>query len=142
MTRKPPSKTTWKPGESGNPAGKPRGTLSASTKLRRLIDVEAIVGRLQAAALDGDVQAARTLLERALPVYRASAEPVELPALAAAPHLTDKARAVLGAVAEGQVPPDVGAQLVSAIGAVSRLAEVDELTRRVAALEKKREKPE
>ena len=60
MTRKP-RKGQFRPGVSGNPAGKPPGTLSASTKLRKLIDVERIIARLQKAALDGDVQAARTL---------------------------------------------------------------------------------
>ena len=49
--------------------------------------------------------------------------------------VTDKARAVLGAVAAGKIPPDLGAQLVAAIGSVARLAEVDELVRRVSALE-------
>ena len=134
MTRKP-RKGQFRPGVSGNPAGKPPGTLSASTKLRKLIDVERIIARLQKAALDGDVQAARTLLERALPVYRTAAEPVELPELVGAKELTDKARVVLDAVADGRVPPDVGSQLVAAIGSVSKLAEVDELSRRVAALE-------
>jgi hypothetical protein len=106
-----------------------------------LIDAAAIVERLQEAALGGDVAAARTLLERALPVYRSSAEPVELPELDGAQELTDKARAVLDAVAKGRIPPDLGAQLVSAIGTVSRVAEVDELLRRIAALEEQRAKP-
>lgn len=111
------------------------GSQNASTRLRQLIDAEAIVERLQEAALAGDIPAARTLLERALPVYRSSAEPVELPELTAATDLTDKARAVLAAVADGRVPPDLGAQLVSAIGSVARVAEVDELLRRIAVLE-------
>ena len=72
-------KTRWKPGQSGNPAGRPAGSLCASTKLRKMIDAEGIVKKLQEAALEGDVQAARTLLERCLPVYRTSAEPVNLP---------------------------------------------------------------
>lgn len=139
MTRKQ-IKPQWKPGESGNPAGRPPGIPNPSTRLRKLIDAEKIVARLQEAALDGDVQAARTLLERALPVYRTSAEPVDLPELARATELTDKAQAVLDAVADGRVPPDVGSQLVAAIGSVSRLAEVDELARRVTALEQVRSK--
>lgn len=100
-----------------------------------MINAEAIVESLQTAALGGDVAAARTLLERALPVYRSSAEPVELPELIAATDLTDKARAVLSAVADGRIPPDLGAQLVSAIGSVAKVAETDELLRRIAALE-------
>lgn len=128
-------KSQWKPGESGNPAGRPPGTFNPSTRLRKLIDAEKIVARLQEAALGGDVQAARTLLERALPVYRTTAEPVNLPELADADELTDKAKAVLAAISDGRVPPDVGSQLVSAIGNVAQLSKVDELDRRVAALE-------
>ena len=98
--------------------------------------------KLQEAALAGDVQAARTLLERALPVYRASAEPVQLPGLNDTQALTDKAHAVLAAVADGSIPPDLGAQLVTAIGTVARVAEVDELARRIAALEEHHGKPQ
>jgi hypothetical protein len=135
MARRKPPAPPFKPGQSGNPAGRPKGTINPSTRLRRLIDVEKIIVQLQTAALAGDVPAARTLLERALPVYRTTAEPVELPELVAADDLTKKAHAVLGAVAAGRVPPDIGASLVAAIGSVSKIAEVDELLRRVAALE-------
>jgi hypothetical protein len=131
-----PGNGRFKPGESGNPKGRPKGIPQPSTRLRQMIDAEAIVMQLEKAALGGDVQAARTLLERALPVYRVAAEPVDLPELDAAEDLTAKARAVLDAVARGKVPPDLGAQLVSAIGNVARVAEVDELLRRVNALEK------
>jgi hypothetical protein len=135
MTKKKPPATAWKPGESGNPAGRPKGTPNPQARLRQMIDAEGIVTKLQEAALAGDVQAARTLLERALPVYRTAAAPVELPGLADAPALTDKAHAVLAAVANGSIPPDVGAQLLTAISTVARVAEVDELARRIAALE-------
>lgn len=140
MTRPKPPATAWKPGQSGNPAGRPKGSFNPQTKLRHMIDAEGIVKKLQEAALAGDVAAARTLLERALPVYRASAEPVLVPALNNALALTDKAHAVLAAVADGSIPPDLGAQLVTAIGTVARVAEVDELTRRVAALEERHDK--
>lgn len=137
MTKPKPPATAWKPGKSANPAGRPKGIPNPQAVLRKMIDAEGIVAKLQEAALAGDVQAARTLLERALPVYRASAEPVQLPGLNDALALTDKAHAVLAAVADGSIPPDLGAQLVTAIGTVARVAEVDELTRRIAALEEK-----
>lgn len=129
----------WKPGQSGNPDGRPKGSKNPSTKLRELIDAEAIVKKLEAAALAGDVQAARTLLERALPVYRATAEPVQVQGMGGADTLTDKARVVLEAVADGRIPPDVGAQLVGAIGTVARVVELDELLRRIEALENRHE---
>jgi polyhydroxyalkanoate synthesis regulator phasin len=136
VSKKPiPPKGPWKKGQSGNPAGRPRGIPNPQSRLRNMIDAEAIVKRLELAALEGDVQAARTLLERALPVYRVSSAPIAMPELEGAQSLTDKANAVLSAVGNGRVPPDLGAQLVAAIGAVSRLSEVDELLRRVEALE-------
>jgi len=136
--RKPP-RGAWQPGQSGNPAGRAKGSINVATRLRKMIDAEAIVKKLEAAALGGDVQAARTLLERALPVYRATAEPVQVDGIQGADTLTDKARVVLEAVADGRVPPDIGAQLVTAIGTVARVAEVDELLRRIEALEKRNE---
>ncbi len=142
MTKQKPPATAWKPGQSGNPEGRPKGIPNPQAKLRRMIDAGKIVKRLQEAALGGDVQAARTLLERALPVYRASAEPVQLPGLNDALALTDKAHAVLAAVADGSIPPDLGAQLVTAIGTVARVAEVDELQRRIEALEERHGKPD
>lgn len=133
-------KPPWPKGKSGNPAGRPKGSKNPSTKLRELIDIEPILKKLQTAAEGGDVQAARTLLERALPVYRTTAQPVELPELGQAETLTEKAWAILAAVADGSLPPDLGAALVGAIGNVAKVAEVDELMRRVAALEQEHAK--
>ncbi|HQQ69322.1 MAG TPA: DUF5681 domain-containing protein [Alicycliphilus sp.] len=58
-TRKPPA-AAWKPGQSGNPKGRPPGTGDVA-KLRAAIagNVPAILESLTTAALAGDVQAAR-----------------------------------------------------------------------------------
>lgn len=132
--RKPPGKP-WKPGQSGNPKGRPPGIPNKTERLRQMIDAEALVKSLHKAALGGDVGAARTLLERCLPPIKATAAAVALPALAAAVDLTAQARAVLDAVAVGALPADLGTALVQSIAAIGRIAEIDELTRRLAALE-------
>jgi len=113
-TKPTPPSPPWRHGQSGNPKGRPRGSVNPSTRLRQLIDVEPILRGLQAAAEAGDVQAARTLLERALPVYRTSMAPVELPALAQAATLPARASAILAAIADGELPADVGATLLRA----------------------------
>lgn len=128
-------KPRWKPGQSGNPKGRPKGIPNPQARLRKMINAEKIVKELERAALAGDVQAARTLLERALPVYRLTAAPVNVPAAAAAETATGKAQAVMDAIAVGKIPPDVGAQLIAAIGALVRVVEIDELERRIAAIE-------
>jgi len=51
--------------------------------------------------------------------------------------LTDQGRAVLTAVAAGALAPGQGSQLITAIGALARVAEIDELTARITSLEEK-----
>ena len=49
--------------------------------------------------------------------------------------LTDQGRAVLAAVAAGELAPSQGAALIGALGTMAKIHEVDELERRIAALE-------
>lgn len=104
-------------------------------KLRAAIaqHVPTIIERLVAAALQGDTGAARLLLERVCPPLKATEEaaPLALPD----GTLTEQGRAVLGAVAAGELAPGQGAALLGAIGTLARVAEVDELERRLTALE-------
>ena len=124
----------WKPGESGNPAGRKPGTGEVA-KLRAAIaaHLPGILAQLVEAAKAGDVQAARLLLERVIPPVKAA----EAPQAVALPGetLTDKGRAVLAAVSAGELAPGQGAALLGALGTLARVAEVDELERRIAALE-------
>ena len=131
--KKPPPHA-WRPGQSGNPAGRPKG--SGQIGAMRATIAEAVPELLQTMlqrALDGDVGAARLLLERAVPALKAT----ELPLSLALPDgsLTEQGRAVLSAVAAGDIGPGQGAALIAAVGQLARVAEVDELGRRIAALE-------
>ena len=132
--KKPPGR--WKAGESGNPAGRKPGTGEVA-KLRAAIGkrVPELLAAMMARALEGDVGAARLLLERAIAPLKA----VEQTHVLSLPDgtLTDQGRAVLAAVAAGELAPGQGAQLLTAIGTLARVAEIDELAARVAALENK-----
>ena len=66
------SQTTWKPGQSGNPAGRTSGAGEIG-KLRASIaaHVPSIITTMVSKALEGDAGAARLLLERAIPPIRA-----------------------------------------------------------------------
>lgn len=133
-TRKPPA-AAWKPGQSGNPKGRPAGAGEVA-KLRAAIagNVPAILESLTTAALAGDVQAARLLLERVIAPLKA-AEQAQALNLPDGTTLTDQGRAVLAAVAAGELAPGQGAALLGAIGTLARVAEVDELARRIEVLE-------
>lgn len=134
MTNKTPA-NLWKPGQSGNPAGRPPGQ-SAITRLRAQLEPDApqILETMVAAAKGGDVQAARLILERILPPFKPTEQAMEL--ALEGKTLTDKGRAVLGAVSAGELAPGQGSQLIAAIGTLARVAEIDDLERRIAELER------
>lgn len=128
----------FKPGRSGNPDGRPKGTPDRRTTLLKELeaDLPALLAKLKANALKGDTMALRFLLDRVMPLRKATTEPVELPELANAGTLPEKADALLRAIAEARLPPDVGALLVGAIGTAARVEEVAELRERLEALER------
>ena len=134
MTTRRTPRTAWKPGQSGNPGGRPPGTGTIG-KLRASIeaDIPEILAALTEQAKRGDVPAARLLLERTLPPMRPTehAQPLALPD----GTLTEQGRAVLAAIAAGELGPQQGAQLLGAIAQLGRVAEIDELERRIRALE-------
>lgn len=132
------TKTSWKPGQSGNPKGKAANSGEVA-KIRAAIAAElpAILKTLVEQALAGDTQAARLLLERTVAPLKAMepAQAIHLPE----GSLTAQGRAVLAAVAAAELAPGQGAQLLGAIGGLARVAEIDELAQRIEALEKQQE---
>lgn len=127
----------WKAGESGNPAGRPPGVGEVS-KLRAAIAerVPELLAALVTKALEGDIGAARLLLERAIAPLKGIEQAVTLQ-LPDGDTLTAQGRAVLSAVAGGELAPSQGAALLGAIGTLARVTETVELLARITALEEK-----
>ena len=72
------------------------------------------------------------LLDKCLPSLR----PVDLPvSLPHAPGLADHGRLIIEAMVQARITPDEAATVLQAIATQARVVEVDELDRRVAALE-------
>lgn len=128
-------KGRFAPGNQASPGRPPGKGLAA--ELRTVIgdDMHRIISKLKELALAGDVQAARILLDKAVP----SLKPVEEVSLIDLPlgGLADQGRALLGAVSTGALAPGQGAVLMSALGSLAKLIETDELIARIAALESK-----
>ena len=63
----------WNHGQSGNPKGRPRKSQKSMAQLRSQISehLPDVIEVLANAAKDGDVQAARILVERCVPSMRA-----------------------------------------------------------------------
>lgn len=134
MTEKP-KRGRWKAGESGNPTGRKPGTGEVA-KLRNSIaaHLPEIITQLVAKAKEGDAQAARLLLERVLPALRPIEQPVAL-SLPAGDGITGQGRAIVQAVADGTLAPGQGAQLLTGLGSLARIVEIDELEKRISLLE-------
>jgi len=100
--KRPPGR--WKPGQSGNPAGRPQGKGDVAKLRADIADrVPQLLGQLFTQAMAGDVGAARLLLERSIAPLKA----IEAPQALHLPDgtLTEQGRAVLGAVAAGYLHP-------------------------------------
>ena len=131
----------WKAGESGNPAGRKPGTGEVARLRAAIADrVPELLAAMMTRALEGDVGAARLLLERAIAPLKGIEQAVEL-ALPDGGTLTALGRAVLLAVAAGELAPSQGAALLGAIGTLARVTELDELAARITALEGKNATP-
>ena len=126
----------FKPGESGNPAGRPRGSGKAS-ELRALLEPHApeLVQKAMDLALEGDTTALRLCLERLMPPIRGRDEPVRIEGLQGDSGLVEQGKVLIDALANGEVTPQEASTMMQAISTQSRIVEVDELEKRVAALE-------
>lgn len=92
---------TFEPGQSGNPAGRPKGSVNKNLAMLRDA-VEKVLPLVVERALNGDAEAQRLILEKGLPKLKAIDPPIEF-------VLPDKeenspARAVLLQAAEGVLP--------------------------------------
>jgi len=125
----------WKTGESGNPNGRPPGTGEIA-KLRDSIaaHIPEIIVQLVAKAKEGDTQAARLLLERVLPPMKPIEQPIAL-SLPDDEGITAQGVAIVQAVAAGMLAPGQGAALLTGLGSLARIKEIDELERRITLLE-------
>jgi len=127
----------FKPGQSGNPNGRPKGK-SAGGMLRKAIEErrDDILKIVVDAALNGDLQACKMLLERIAPTLRPVAASVTLP-LDKSAGLAEQGAEVINAALSGTIPPDVANQLISVLTHQGKLIETTELIARIEALESK-----
>jgi hypothetical protein len=129
MTENATPKQTWglQKGQSGNPAGKPKGTRHKTTLMaERLMqdDVEKIVNAVITAARSGDMTAAKIILDRIAPVRRSHS--FDLPRIECPDDEVAARAAILSAVADGSLTPGeaVGiSQLIEAL--VRKLRKVE-----------------
>ena len=123
-------------GKSGNPSGRPPGIRDRRTAMRALLEphAQALVAKAVELALAGDGTALRICIDRLIPAIKAKDDSVSLPSLNGS--LADQGRVVVEALAEGKLSPEEVSTILQALATQARIVEVDEIEKRVTALEK------
>ena len=123
----------FKPGQSGNPKGRPRKT-NIDEALRASIKSACpeIIAGLIRVAKEGDVQAARALLGYALPPLKAQDGPIRLDL---GHDLASAMMALRTALAGGELTPGAANAVASIVATEARIAETAQLEQRLTAVE-------
>ncbi len=124
-------------GQSGNPAGKPKGARHKTTyAVINMLEgeTEALTRKAIEMALGGDIAALKMCLDRIAPTLKPRTQSIRLD-IKKPDNLADTARAFITASANGDLPPDIAAQLVSAVSSVAKIEEVEQLKHRLESLE-------
>lgn len=143
MTNKKAPATAFKPGQSGNPAGKPKGARNHATRsILKLMEggAEEITIAVLDAAKGGDMGAARFILERVAPPLRERPISIDLPAIDTADGIAAAQSAILQAVGIGDLLPGEAATLAGIVENRRKAIETQELAARLEELERKLEK--
>jgi hypothetical protein len=126
----------FKKGQSGNPAGRKTGTSEAA-KLRRAIeaDLPDIISAMSEAAKQGEVGAAKLLLDRSIPTIKPTATGVTMDDLKGT--LSEQGDAIIAAMGDGTITPEQAQQMLAGLASLSKIRETDDLARRIEQLEAK-----
>ncbi len=129
----------FKPGQSGNPKGRPKGarhraTLAAEELLEG--EAETLTRKAVDLALEGDTTALRLCLERILPPRKGRPISFDMPELTNSGDVRAAALCLLRSVAEGDVTPEEASATAPLIEAVRKAIETDEISTRIDALER------
>jgi|SRR5215467_2153031 len=105
-------------GESGNPAGRPRGSRNRATLLMEGLladDAEAIGRKAIELAKQGDMAAIRVCMDRLSPVRKGEPVAFELPPLNKPADSVAAAAEIVAAVSAGELTPSEAAELAKVI---------------------------
>ena len=127
----------WRKGQSGNPNGRRARGLATAERLRNALvdELPAILEVIVKNAKAGDLNAAKTILERVLAPLKSVEAPAYIDPLDGT--LSEQGQVILQSMTVGSLAPGQAAQLLGALAAQAKLVEVDELGRRLTAIEKR-----
>jgi hypothetical protein len=138
----PMRKPRGRPFQPGNP-GRPRGSKNRVTQTLEQIaeeQAEQLFQKILKQALAGDVPCQKMLLDRIWPPRKAQPINVTMPRITNSQDALAAIAEICKALGEGRLTPDEITALCSVVGRSIQVIELQDLERRVAALEEAREK--
>ena len=133
-TVKRSSDGTFAPGNPGRPKGsRHRATQAVEALLEG--QTEALTQAAIDKALEGDTTALRLCLDRIAPARKDAAVSFDLPEIETMDDAVNAARAILRAVADGDVTPLEAATVMAVVEQFRRALETTEIEARITALE-------
>jgi Family of unknown function (DUF5681) len=130
--------TKFKPGQSGNPDGRPRGARGARTlALEVLLDgeAEALTRKAIELGLAGDITALRLCLDRIVPPRKDRHVAFPLPAMNGAADAAKSLASIVAAVGNGELTPSEASELTKLVEGYARVLETVDHEERLKALE-------
>ena len=125
-------------GQSGNPAGRPRGALNRATVLAQTLlseRAESIAGKVIELAERGDMTALRVCMDRLVPVIKHQPIAVELPPIDNAADSVEAVASIAAAVAAGELTATEAAELAKVIDVYVRALDGKGFDERLTKLE-------
>ena len=128
----------FRKGQSGNPAGKPKGARNRTTLAAEALldgEADAITRTAIEMAKNGDATALRLCLERIVSPRRDRAVTFDMPPLQKAEDAVKATEAILTAVARGDVTPNEAGELAKIVETYSRAVTAADHEARLKRLE-------
>jgi len=127
----------FKPGQSGNPIGRPKGSRNRATlAVQEMLEgeAEAITRQVIELAKAGDMAAIKLVLERVLPPRKDAPISITLPNTKTVEDVAAAIAGIIQAVCAGQITPSEGHSIVSLLESQRKCIETTILERKLDAL--------
>ena len=128
----------FEPGQSGNPAGRPKGVRSATALTMEALlegEADAITRKAIELAKAGDTAMIRLCMDRLCPPRKDRFVTFELPKLNRAADAVQASAAMVEAVAKGDLTPSEAGELSKIVDAYTRALQATDFEERLAKLE-------